>query len=145
MKEDGVANSSKTTIIMVTENEKSAVLTGRRRGGIWYARLNIFRDGDPASVDFDWEWVLEREGKRRDVIGFYHTHPFGATNPSSRDVRTMRAWVGCLGKPLMCAIRGSGELGAWLFETDEDNGKPFGEVQRFPRNVIIGAEGKSDA
>lgn len=118
--------------------EKSAILIGQRRGNIWYGRLRQFHTGGPASVEFDWAWVLEREERYRDILGFYHTHPAGLTMLSGRDVRTMRAWVSCLGKPLLCVIETEASLTAYVFETDEDDGSPLVEIQRFPRKVIIG-------
>jgi proteasome lid subunit RPN8/RPN11 len=94
--------------------------------------------GSPASVEFDWAWVLAREERSRDVLGFYHTHPAGLATPSWRDVRTMRAWVGCLGKPLLCIIESEGGLAAYVFRTDTDEGHPLEEVERFPRQIIVG-------
>lgn len=84
-------------------SEEIAVLIGQRRGHVWYGRLRQRQVGEPASVEFDWAWVLEREERQGDVIGFYHTHPSGLTTPSERDLRTMRAWAGCFGKPPLYA------------------------------------------
>ena len=121
-------------------NEMSAVLIGSRRGHIWHGRLRQRQTGESASVAFDWAWTLEREERRGDVLGFYHTHPDGPTTPSARDVRTMRAWVSCFGKPLLCVIMSGGALSAYLFQTDEDDGQPLSAVERFPRNVIVAVE-----
>ncbi len=118
-------------------HEISYVLIGQRRGRIWIGRLRRRQTGQPASVEFDWSWVLEREDRHRDVLGFYHTHPAGTAVPSARDVRTMRAWVSCLGKPLLCVIETDDALAAHLFATDEDSGQALDEVQRFPRNMIV--------
>jgi hypothetical protein len=118
-------------------SERSAILTGQCRGRIWYGRLREHRIGGPSSVDFDWKWVLKREEQYGDILGFYHTHPGGFARPSERDTRTMRAWVSCLGKPLMCVIESFEDLIAYIYETDEDDGSPFAEMQRFPRNVLI--------
>jgi hypothetical protein len=118
-------------------HEISYVLIGQRRGRIWVGRLRQRQTGQPASVEFDWSWVLEREGRWGDVLGFYHTHPAGAATPSARDLRTMRAWVSCLGKPLLCVIEGDDVLAAHLFATDEDSGQALDEVERFPRNLIV--------
>lgn len=122
------------------ENEISAILVGRRRGRIWYGRLRERRGGGPASVEFDWAWVLAREERYGDVAGFYHTHPPGLAAPSQRDLRTMRAWVSCLGKPLLCVIESGDVLAAYLFCTDEDDGQALSEVERFPRNVVVAVE-----
>jgi hypothetical protein len=123
---------------MSSFKEKSAILTGQCRGRIWYVRLRQLNVGESASVEFDWAWVLEREERYGDVLGFYHTHPPGLTTPSGRDVRTMRAWVSCLGKPLLCVLESDANLRAYVFETDEDDGVPLAEIQRFPRNVMVG-------
>ena len=123
-------------------NEVVAVLVGQRRGRLWYGRLQQRQVGRPASVEFNWTWALEREERLSDVIGFYHTHPSGLTTPSQRDVRTMRAWVTCLGKPLLCVIASGDALTAYLFQTDEDSGQPLDEIERFPRGVIV-AVGRS--
>jgi hypothetical protein len=93
--------------------------------------------GQPASVEFDWNWALEREERRGDVLGFYHTHPAGLVTPSWRDIKTMQAWVTCLGKPLLCLIKRDSTLAAYLFQTDEDEGCRLAEAQQFPRSVII--------
>lgn len=125
-------------------NEKCAVVVGSCQDSIWYGRLRQRWVGTPASVAFDWAWVLAREERRGDVIGFFHTHPSGSTAPSQRDVRTMRAWVGCFGKPLLCVIQSPGGLQAYLFGSDGDNGKQLDKVRRFPRNVVIGIESEVD-
>lgn len=121
-------------------NEISYILVGQRRGGIWYGRLRRRTEGGPGHVDFDWDWVLAREERHGDVLGFYHTHPAGLPRPSSRDVRTMGAWVSCLGKPLLCAIRSGRVLGAYLFATHDDPGVPLAEVQRFPRYALVAVD-----
>jgi len=117
-------------------NEICYVLVGQRRGSTWEGRLYRLQVGDATSVEFDWAWVLAREEQHGDVIGFYHTHPSGATAPSQRDVRTMRAWVGCFGKPLLCVIESGAALTAYVFETDEDEGRPLAEVQRQAQAVV---------
>jgi hypothetical protein len=127
---------------MPLKNEISYVLVGQRRGRIWYGRLRQRQAGQPASVEFDWNWVLAREERFGDVLGFYHTHPAGPAAPSNRDLRTMRAWVSCLGKPLLCLIQAGDNLAAYSFATDEDDGQPLAEVERFPRNAIVAVEDK---
>jgi len=123
-------------------NETVAVLVGQRRGRIWYGRLRQRQGDGPAPVELDWAWALEREERRGDVIGFYHTHPSELTTPSQRDVRTMRAWVSCFGKPLLCVIESGDVLTAYVFRTDEDDGQPVDEIEQFPRGVIV-AVGRS--
>jgi proteasome lid subunit RPN8/RPN11 len=122
-------------------DEESAVLVGYRRGSLWYGRLRQRQVGTPSCVAFDWGWVLGREERYGDVIGFYHTHPPSHERPSTRDVRTMRAWVSSFGKPLLCVIESQGALTATVFCSDDDGGELLGEVQRFPRSVIVGVDG----
>ncbi len=124
-------------------NEESAVLVGSRKGRVWFGRLCRRQQGRPSNVEFDWAWVLEREERRGDVIGFWHTHPFGLGGPSRRDIRTMQGWVNCLGKPLLCLIEVPDRLVAHFFETGEDAGRPLAEVQRFERAVIVIVEGEA--
>ncbi len=121
----------------ITPNEESGILVGSRRGNVWLGRLQRRRQGGPSSVDFDWAWVLEREERRGDVIGFWHTHPFGFEGPSHRDIRTMQGWVSCLGKPLLCLIQGQNSLTAYIFQTEEDLGRRLAEEQRFERGIMV--------
>jgi proteasome lid subunit RPN8/RPN11 len=118
-------------------NEESAVLVGYQRANLWYGRLRQRQVGTPASVAFDWDWVLKRDERYGDVIGFYHTHPPAHQTPSARDIRTMRAWVSCFGKPLLCVIESDHVLTATVFRSDEDEGERVGQVERFPRGVIV--------
>lgn len=69
--------------------------------------------GSPASVEFDWEYVIKQEEKHGSVVGFFHTHPFCSDFSShvaysNIDYNTMCGWVDCFGKPLYCII-GRGE------------------------------------
>jgi proteasome lid subunit RPN8/RPN11 len=126
-------------------DEESAVLVGYRRGNLWYGRLRRRQVGTPSSIEFDWDWVLGREEHHGDVAGFFHTHPPSHERPSARDVRTMRAWVSSFGKPLLCVIESDNVLTATVYRSDDDEGELLREVQRFPRNVIVGAEGRTEA
>lgn len=107
------------------ENEVASVLLGRRAGRLWLCRACWEWTGTPVSVEFAAQRVLEEEGYFGDVMGFYHTHPNMPARPSERDIRTMQAWVGCLGKPLLCLIRGRDGLRGWVFRDDEDKGQPL--------------------
>jgi proteasome lid subunit RPN8/RPN11 len=91
--------------------ERCWVLVGQQYDQTtWHFRRRRLTAGEIASVEADWEWTLKREDRYGDVIGFFHTHPHGmGVQPSSRDVRTMRAWCTALGKPLLCIIA-SGKL-----------------------------------
>lgn len=99
--------------------------------------------GEPASVAFDAAWALAREEARGDIVGFYHTHPGGAPEPSRRDVRTMRAWCSALGKPLLCVIESEGRTAAFLFESDESSGTQLVACELFPRGIVLVYAGNS--
>lgn len=124
----------------VGKHEICYVLVGQRQGRVWLGRLRQRREGQAASVEFDWQWVLAREERHDDILGFYHTHPMGLGAPSDRDVGTMRAWVSCLGKPLLCVIESGDILGAYFFADDRDDGQMLDEVERFPRNAVVAVE-----
>lgn len=71
----------------------------------WRLRARRHVSGQPASVEADWRWALQREEERGDVAGFAHTHPAGSgVRPSQRDVQTMEAWCTAFGKALVCLI-----------------------------------------
>ena len=122
------------------ECERCWTLLGRRRGRIWYARRARPMKGDRASVSFDGGWVLAREERRRDVVGFLHTHPGGPAGPSRRDVRTMRAWCRAFGKPLLCLIASPAGLHGYRFADGNANGVELAAVEVFPRGIVIGVE-----
>jgi hypothetical protein len=116
------------------------VLVGQRRGCIWYARRVRGCGGEPDRVCFDGPWVLQREERRQDVVGFYHTHPGLPARPSRRDVRTMRAWCSAFGKPLLCIIAGAEGIRAFRFEDDTSSGVELAAVKLFPHGIVIGVE-----
>jgi proteasome lid subunit RPN8/RPN11 len=115
-------------------------LVGRRRGRIWYARRVRPSAGERLRVEFDASWVLAREERRGDVLGFYHTHPDGAPRPSRRDLRTMRAWCSAFGKPLLCLIHSPEGLGGFRFDNNRSIGTELATVEVFPRGTIIGVD-----
>jgi proteasome lid subunit RPN8/RPN11 len=92
--------------------------------------------GKPTSVEFDADWVLGREESKGDVIGFYHTHPGGPPAPSQRDLKTMRAWSACFGKPLLCLIESDGKLAAYRFDNDQSNGVCIA-CELLPRGIVV--------
>jgi proteasome lid subunit RPN8/RPN11 len=105
-------------------NEEFSLLVGKINSPFWMGELWGYNEGSPASVDFHPTWVYQWEDARDDddlgiVLGFYHTHPGFAAVPSDRDIRTMRAWVLSLGRPLLCVIRGVDGLRAYWFMDDE--------------------------
>ena len=76
--------------------------------------------GNSASVKFDGQWALEREEKKGDILGFWHTHPDGTLEPSKRDLKTMQAWISCFGKPLLCVIQNTSHETAYLVSSLDD-------------------------
>jgi hypothetical protein len=121
--------------------EEAAVLTGARSGRVWLMRCHRIAQGRPASVEADWRWALRREERSGDVIGFSHTHPLAAgTSPSERDARTMRAWCGSFGKPLLCVIACGTQARATLFADDEDAGRPLPILEMFAGGIFVAVE-----
>jgi proteasome lid subunit RPN8/RPN11 len=88
-------------------------------------------------VQFDGPWVLRREERQGDVIGFLHTHPGMAARPSRRDVRTMRAWCSAFGKPLLCLIAGVDGLRGWRFDDDAPNGVELSDIRVHRGGAIL--------
>jgi proteasome lid subunit RPN8/RPN11 len=119
--------------------EQCWTLLGQRRGRIWHCRRERQTSGERASVHFDGAWALNREEKHGDVVGFLHTHPDGPASPSERDVRTMRAWCGAFGKPLLCLIASLEGVRGYRFD-DESSGEVLELVEMFPRGVVIGVD-----
>jgi proteasome lid subunit RPN8/RPN11 len=120
--------------------ERCWTLLGQRRGRIWYARRASPHSGERLEVRFDGAWVLRREERSQDVVGFYHTHPDGPAVPSRRDVRTMRAWCSSFGKPLLCLIASPAGVRGYCFAADGSY-RELAAVEVFPRGVVIGVEG----
>jgi proteasome lid subunit RPN8/RPN11 len=119
-------------------------LVGERRGRVWHGRRCGRSVGEPASVEFDGDRVLRREEQRRDVIGFLHTHPGMPAIPSGRDLRTMRAWCSCFGKPLLCVIAGADAVRAYRFDNDTGDGIELPTVELFAGGVVVGVEEEGD-
>ena len=117
--------------------ERVWTLVGSRRGRIWCARRMKPHSGEPALVEFDGLWALKREERRHDVVGFLHTHPGMPARPSCRDLRTMRAWCGAFGKPLLCLIAGCDGLRAYRFDDHESAGVELNLVEKFLRGLIV--------
>jgi proteasome lid subunit RPN8/RPN11 len=100
--------------------ERCWVLIGWQDGELtWRFRRRSQSSGEAASVEANWEWALRREERYGDVVGFFHTHPHGDPQPSSRDIRTMRAWRSAFGKPLLCLIAAGKVLNGYVFADDD--------------------------
>lgn len=97
------------------------VLLGGVKENLWYGRRVKMTRGAPCSVDFNADYVIKREETKNDVIGWLHTHPGMIASPSSRDHRTMKAWVTALGHPLVCVIYGIDGLRAYWYMDDESD------------------------
>ena len=50
-------------------------------------------------------------------------------NMSNIDVETMKQWVKCLGKSLVCAIETDETLNAWMFVKDDSGGISIKDIQ----------------
>jgi hypothetical protein len=88
-------------------------------------------------VGFPYQWVLDREEKTGDLVGFMHTHPGFQASPSLRDDATMEQWVLSFGKPLLCLIEGINGLKGYLYYSDECNPVPVRTIKRFG-DLIVG-------
>jgi proteasome lid subunit RPN8/RPN11 len=117
--------------------EECWTLVGARCGRVWFARPVRRTAGSAHAVAFDAAWALRREERRRDVVGFLHTHPPGLLRPSRRDIRTMRAWCGAFGKPLLCVIVSGDRAAAFIFVDDESEGVTAGAVEVYAAGVIV--------
>ncbi|GAH27138.1 unnamed protein product [marine sediment metagenome] len=99
------------------DKEICYIILGKRNSWLAYfthGRLVKKITGESASVEFDWQWSLNREEKKGDILGFWHTHPDGSLKPSTRDRKTMQAWVNCFGKSLLCVIQNASRETAYL-------------------------------
>lgn len=117
--------------------ERCWVLVGRRQGPFWHARRMRPTSGDLTSVGFDADWVLRREETGGDVLGFYHTHPSGVSEPSRRDDRTMWAWVTAFGKPLLCIIEADCKVVAYRYSSDQAEAEIQRACELLPRGIVV--------
>jgi hypothetical protein len=123
--------------------EEAYILTGTRRGRVWLLRCHRPMLGTPDSVEADWHWALRREERYGDVAGFYHTQPpIAGTRPSRRDVRTMRAWCGSFGKPMLGVIAAGEQIKTVRFTEEQGFALPITEM--FARGYIVVVEGASN-
>ena len=126
----GASTRSRTQTI-----ERCWILTGTSDGmAHWRFRRRCCSSGTAASVEAAWTWALSREERYGDVVGFFHTHPKGVgAQPSSRDIRTMKAWCSAFGKPLLCVIAAGKALNSFLF--------PYPGEKPVPVESILKGEG----
>lgn len=117
-------------------NEQYWALLGGAEDDLWWGAGADTCEGHPCAVAFDPYFVLEQDAKENNIVGFLHTHPGMIASPSLRDHRTMHAWVACLGKPLVCCIRGVDGLRAHWYLNDED--PPVEYQVKEHNNVLFG-------
>ena len=129
-KNTGASTPGRTRIV-----EQCWILTGKQDETFtWRFRRRQRSAGEAASVEAAWEWALRREERFGDVIGFFHTHPRGAgAQPSSRDIRTMRAWCSAVGKPLLCVIAEGKMLNGYLFVHADGKPEPGESINKGER------------
>lgn len=92
-------------------NEKCWFIRGFYVAGMWVGRLEYHSEGTSASVGFDWKKALSGR-----LLGFYHSHPSGLSSPSTRDDKTMSAWVRSEGRPMLCGIFCDGEQRCYVYD-----------------------------
>lgn len=117
-------------------NENCWILLGGWREDLWWGKRTKPTEGQPCMVRFNPKYVMEREEKYHDVIGFIHTHPGMSAHYSSIDDATMKAWVFSFGKPLVCCIIGTDGLRAWWYLNDED--PPVEYQAKSLRGIVFG-------
>ena len=81
--------------------------------------INVYTQKCAGGVEFDHEEVFAREDKYHDIVGFYHTHRAGLDCMSQTDVHTMKQWVNCLGKSLICIIETEDNISGWVFSKSD--------------------------
>lgn len=75
---------------------------------------------DPEALLAGRETLIEKD---QELLGFYHSHPEGPTEPSATDLETARWTDKCT---VIVSLRGSEpELGAWLFTGEAFEPKPI--------------------
>jgi hypothetical protein len=119
------------------QNEESWILTGGCLKRLFWGHLSHRSEGHPGAVGFPYQWVMEREKKVGDVIGFAHTHPGFLASPSMRDDATMAQWVLSFGKSLICLIEGINGLRGYLYYDDERDPIAMPIIKRFG-DLIVG-------
>lgn len=126
------------------QNEQSWICTGGTLDRLWYGHLSHESEGHPGAVGFPYQWVMDREESKGDIVGFMHTHPGMMASPSLRDDATMHQWVMCFGKPLLCLIEGNNGLRGYLYFDDESDPIPCYTVKQFGQLVVCVLPPKKD-
>ena len=115
-------------------NEQCWFIHGIRIGNRFAGLLKYHSEGSPAHVSFDGS---KAQGK---VLGFYHSHPSGISSPSSRDDRTMKAWVICEGRPMICGIFCDGHQRSFLYFRNNRKEIVYKEVKsKVAGNIFLGS------
>jgi proteasome lid subunit RPN8/RPN11 len=114
------------------------LLVGQATEYLWWGKGGKKAKGNKHSVAFNADQAIKRDEEFGDVIGFYHTHPNFLASPSIRDDLTMWAWVACLGKPLICVIKGVDGTRAWLYKDDESDAIECSQCKKIGK-IIFGA------
>lgn len=103
--------------------EEGWILAGDHKSlvgwNVWLGSRVGYVSGSPGKVEVSAQLALDLEETHGGVIGFYHTHPEGVPVPSDKDLRTMRDWVDCFGKELLCVIEGKDSVAAWVFYPED--------------------------
>lgn len=94
------------------KNEECWTIYGRWIGSFFIGCLKDHIVGETSTVSFDWK----RCYKRKDLIGWYHTHLADKhLDPSLKDHRAMRSWVRGLGRPFLCGIKSGNQMALYLY------------------------------
>lgn len=112
-------------------NEEYLALFGKKVGKYYICRGYYPTEGHPTVVRFEADKVIEREKTKKDVIGFYHTHPNMSNMFSWTDMQTMEGWTDMFGKTMYCLIEGNNGLTAWKSWTNymfQDPAKEQGHI-----------------
>jgi proteasome lid subunit RPN8/RPN11 len=96
--------------------EQCWFIKGIRIGNYVVGYREYHSDGTSGSVEFDWERAFNKC-----IFGWFHTHPSGFDNLSSRDEKTMKGWVIAMGRPLLCGIGVDGVEKWWLYSRETND------------------------
>jgi len=118
------------------QNEQCWILTGGYHKRLFWAYASHRSEGHPGGVHFPYQWVMKREEKYGNIIGFKHTHPGMNGSPSIVDDSTMKQWVFSFGKPLLCLIEGIDGLNAYLYYDDENEPIKVNVIKSFGQLIV---------